>query len=122
MKPGMIITNDPTGERVQQPVDGCSYKIGALPIGTKICFVEKIPGQGAQLAMSSGRYGIVTGLVDRKSSGKANQKARPLVIVSFPYASMSGFKLKTPHGKFLNESISLQSIRQTIGQHQGHCE
>ena len=110
MKPGMIIENDPRGVIIDKPVEGNSYKVGALPIGTKICFVEKIPGQGAQLAMSSGRYGIITGRIDRKYhynprtarqiEHNEGRKARALVVVSFPYASMDGFRLKTPHGKF----------------------
>lgn len=109
MKPGMIIQNDPRCEIVQKPEEGSSYKIGALPVGTKICFVEKIPGQGAQLAMSSGRYGIVTGRIDRKidpTDEDTNRKAKPLIIVSFPYASMDGFRIKTPHGESLHKEGS----------------
>ena len=42
---------------------------------------------GAQLAMSSGRYGIITGRINRA-------EAEPLVTVSFPYASPEGYKLE----------------------------
>ena len=46
-KVGQIISNDPTG-RVLDPdevIEGNSYKAAALPVGTKVSFVEKIPGK-----------------------------------------------------------------------------
>ena len=47
VKVGQIISNDPTG-RVLDPdevIEGNSYKAAALPVGTKVSFVEKIPGK-----------------------------------------------------------------------------
>jgi len=89
MKVGEVISNDSTG-RVLDPdevIEGNSYKAAALPVGTKVCFVEKIPGMGASLAMSSGRYGIITGRINRVN-------ADPLILVSFPYASPDGYTLE----------------------------
>lgn len=42
---------------------------------------------GASLAMSSGRYGIITGRINRSN-------ADPLVLVSFPYASPEGYTME----------------------------
>jgi len=89
MQVGQIISNDPTG-RVLDPdevIEGNSYKAAALPVGTKVSFVEKIPGMGASLAMSSGRYGIITGRINRSN-------ADPLILVSFPYASPDGYTME----------------------------
>ena len=42
---------------------------------------------GASLAMSSGRYGIITGRINRSN-------ADPLILVSFPYASPDGYTME----------------------------
>ena len=44
-------------------------------------------GMGASLAMSSGRYGIITGRINRSN-------ADPLILVSFPYASPEGYTME----------------------------
>ena len=42
---------------------------------------------GASLAMSSGRYGIITGRINRENGG-------PLVLVSFPLLSIMFFLIQ----------------------------
>jgi len=129
MKEGHIILNDGTGKYEPNPVPGGSYKLLSLPIGTKFCFAEKVPGRGAELAMSQGRYGQVMGRIDRKAEapevykdvGKWRIKQKklsrrkmwerrwnyypvppkpdPLVIVSFPYLSQKGYMIDVGNGK-----------------------
>ena len=129
MKEGDIIANDSTGIFTQNPIKGASYKLGSLPIGTKICFVEKVPGRGPEFALTQGRYGIIMGRIDRlaeaplyyrdrgqwkikelprsrkqfwerKFSGYQHPpKPDPLVIVSFPYLSPSGYTINVGDGK-----------------------
>lgn len=129
MKEGDIIVNDSTGEFTQTPVQGASYKLNSLPIGTKICFVEKVPGRGPEYALTQGRYGIIMGRIDRlpeapdyyrdRGQWKIKQKPRsrkvywerkysgfktppkpdPLVIVTFPYLSPSGYTINVGDGK-----------------------
>merc|ERR1712193_300949 len=83
---------------------------------------------GATLAMSQGRYGIITGKINRnveqadafqpnqkeqletkknyrrmksgkKPQGIIKKNPEPLVIVSFPYASMEGYKIDVGEGE-----------------------
>ena len=49
--------------------------------------IINIIGMGASLAMSSGRYGIITGRINRSN-------ADPLILVSFPYASPDGYTME----------------------------
>ena len=60
-KVGQIISNDPTG-RVLDPdevIEGNSYKAAALPVGTKVSFVEKIPGKSVSRCFKYKLYYII---------------------------------------------------------------
>merc|ERR1712136_80937 len=43
-----------------RPKEGDSHPLGALPIGTEICFVEKYPGEGGSIAVSAGSRALIT--------------------------------------------------------------
>ena len=67
MKEGQIVTTDLTGNEMDatKVKEGNSCKISSLPVGTKVCHIEKMPGMGTTLAHTSGRYGIITGRLRR---------------------------------------------------------
>ena len=57
MKPGDLIRTFGGIPRMPvKPVPGDAHPLGALPIGTTVCCVEVIPGQGASIARAAGTF------------------------------------------------------------------
>ncbi|KAK2713379.1 hypothetical protein QYM36_009296 [Artemia franciscana] len=67
MKPGDLITTYGDIPRIPvRPKEGDAHPLGALPIGTKVCCIENLPGNGARFAIHAG----VTATITRKISGR----------------------------------------------------
>ena len=94
MQEGQVVKTDLTGRdlEVTEIQEGNSYKVVSLPVGTKICHIEKMPGMGTTLAHTSGRYGIITGRLRRFAEN--GTEIKPMVMVSFPYASPEGYTME----------------------------
>nr|CAG4645787.1 EOG090X0COM [Lynceus sp. MCZ IZ 141354] len=60
MKPGDLITTYSEIPRIPvRPKVDDAHPIGALPIGTEVCCVEKFPGKGAYFAISAGTSMVI---------------------------------------------------------------
>jgi len=61
MKEGDLISISREIPRIPiRPKEGDSHPLGALPIGTVICCVEKYPGEGGSIAVSAGSRALIT--------------------------------------------------------------
>nr|CAG4636482.1 EOG090X0COM [Eubosmina coregoni]SVE70039.1 EOG090X0COM [Eubosmina coregoni] len=55
MKPGDLISTSGHIPRIAiRPKEGDAHPLGALPVGTEICCVEKYPGEGGTIAINAG--------------------------------------------------------------------
>ncbi|KAI4495737.1 hypothetical protein M0802_008360 [Mischocyttarus mexicanus] len=62
MKPGDIIkTHRGIPRNPVRALEGDAYPLGALPIGTNVCCVEKYPGLGSKLMHAAGTTGMIIG-------------------------------------------------------------
>nr|CAG4642773.1 EOG090X0COM [Evadne anonyx] len=61
MKEGDLISTSGEIPRIPiRPKEGDSHPLGALPVGTVICCVEKYPGEGGSIAVSAGSRALIT--------------------------------------------------------------
>nr|CAG4650452.1 EOG090X0COM [Sida crystallina] len=61
MKPGDLISTSSHIPRIAiRPKEGDAHPLGALPIGTKICCVEKYPGAGGTISVNAGSHALLS--------------------------------------------------------------
>lgn len=75
MKPGDLISTSGHIPRIAiRPKEGDAHPLGALPIGTEVCCVEKYPGEGGILATNAGsRVTLIRKVGDRCIIALANK-------------------------------------------------
>uniref|UniRef100_T1IUW4 Uncharacterized protein n=1 Tax=Strigamia maritima TaxID=126957 RepID=T1IUW4_STRMM len=67
MKEGDLIRSSSEIPRIPvRPIEGDSHPLGALPLGTVVCCVEKYPGKGSHFARAAGASAQITNKVDGK--------------------------------------------------------
>jgi len=61
MKEGDLISSSSHIPRIAiRPKEGDSHPLGALPVGTEVCCIEKLPGKGATIAVNAGTHALLT--------------------------------------------------------------
>nr|CAG4648214.1 EOG090X0COM [Moina brachiata]SVE93240.1 EOG090X0COM [Moina brachiata] len=60
MKPGDLISTSGHIPRIAiRPKEGDAHPLGALPVGTEVCCVEKFPGEGSFVAVTAGSHAVL---------------------------------------------------------------